>query len=164
MRGAFAYVQDLAARISSCFARVVQVADTRWVRERRIAMGVRSPAGGTHKVLLCAAVLFWGTVYTIARKAQFVMRVVGSDGATRSHHHAMFHTLFMFFGVACLLPIDASWRRADPSAPPLPRFSPLLMVLPAMCDVCCTAVDSLGLMKTDVSVYQMLRSLAHIHR
>jgi hypothetical protein len=110
------------------------------------------------KVFLCAAVLFWGTIYTISRKAQFVTMVPGSDGAMRTHHHVMLHTVFMFVGLACCLPIDTYVRATDKSMQPLPKFHPGVMAIPALCDVLCTAVDSLGLMKTHVSVYQMLRS------
>ena len=110
------------------------------------------------KVFICCCVLFWGTLYTMSRKAQFVTKTAGSDGVMRPHHHAMFHTLFMFFGLACCLPVDVYWRATDKTMKPLPKFHPGIMIIPAMCDVVCTAIDSLGLMKTHVSVYQMLRS------
>ena len=41
----------------------------------------------------------------------------------RPHHHAMFHTLFMFFGIATCLPIDFYWRRVDKTMPPLPKVA-----------------------------------------
>eukprot|EP00742_Colponemidia_sp_Colp-10_P011319 GILJ01012561.1.p1 GENE.GILJ01012561.1~~GILJ01012561.1.p1 ORF type:complete len:195 (-),score=18.58 GILJ01012561.1:1-585(-) len=110
----------------------------------------------THTLLyMCCCVVILGSIYTVARKWQNVAKSPGLDGQESAFHHPIYQVFWLFFGMVLCLPVQklTECLRGQPAS----KFNPLMMLVPAACDVAATILDSIGLVYTHVSVHQMLK-------
>ena len=114
-----------------------------------------------------------GTGSTITVKVMYGLQAVGLTGELQRFEKPLLTTWVMFVAMTCALPahyaVDA-WKhrqvaysrlkggRADVEAPvPVPWRTFVLLAIPAAFDLLGTALASIGLLFTTVSVYQLVR-------
>ena len=115
---------------------------------------------GTSHVLLAAGMLAAGTCNTITCKATFNTVALG-----RPFNHPFVMALFMFLGEAtCLVAWwTARWMRGGGHGQrSKSTYSPIIFILPALCDVVGTSIVYWGLTLTTASDYQMLRGSVYL--
>jgi drug/metabolite transporter (DMT)-like permease len=115
----------------------------------------------TLHLLLAAGMLITGSVNTISTKAADQATTVNRYGESVSFNHPFFQALCMFLGESlCLIVFFASRARAKATGAKFDEakaFSPLILLLPALCDMTGTSLMYVGLSLTNASIFQMLR-------
>ena len=96
-------------------------------------------------------VLVLGSLYTLSRKFQNVQISTGIDGKEKHFHHPMYQVFWLFFGMGlCLLMKKCVKNEEDPTKK---KAHYTLMLFPALCDVCATIFDSIGLIYVSYNIY-----------
>lgn len=109
-----------------------------------------------------------GSFNTLSVKYADRQVVLGEDNQLRHFNHPFMQSLFMFIGEAfCFLAFKILYyyynRRADGSVDNnvLTKgsriFNPVILLVPALCDMCATSIMYIGLNMTYASSFQMLR-------
>lgn len=109
-----------------------------------------------------------GSFNTLSVKYADRQVVLGEDEQLRHFNHPFMQSLFMFIGEAfCFLAFKILYyyynRRADGSVDNnvLTKgsriFNPIILLVPALCDMCATSIMYIGLNMTYASSFQMLR-------
>ncbi|XP_033642637.1 solute carrier family 35 member F6-like [Asterias rubens] len=135
-----------------------------------------------YQFFLAGMMLVTGSINTLSTKWADVQTAVG-DPKYGNEPHAFFHPFFqascMFLGeLSCLVAFKMlffyhKYRKTDKDFGPQ-KFNPLILLPPAMCDMCATSLMYIGLAFTYASSFQMLRgavviftgllSVAFLHR
>ncbi|XP_072036666.1 solute carrier family 35 member F6-like [Amphiura filiformis] len=122
-----------------------------------------------YQFFLAALMLVTGSINTLSTKWADVGEAKGAPRwaewdahDTRAFYHPFFQSVCMFVGeMSCLLVfklVFAYKRKRNQRMDIGPqRFSPLVMLPPAMCDMCGTSLMYIGLALTYASSFQMLR-------
>jgi drug/metabolite transporter (DMT)-like permease len=120
------------------------------------------------RILITAAVilgvLISSTIQILSKNAQNQSNSQGIDGRVRPFQHPWFQTWLMFIGEALCLILFAFYRfccsKSTPSQEKFKkkRSSPILMVLPAMCDFAATSLGGIAFLYIVASVWLLLRS------
>lgn len=111
---------------------------------------------------LAGGMLITGSVNTLSTKWADTTKAVGRGGGdAREFNHPFFQATGMFVGESlCMITfLVATWwykRKGEPMEE-AKKFSPLIFVLPACCDMTATSLMYIGLTMTDASIFQMLR-------
>jgi hypothetical protein len=101
-------------------------------------------------------VLFLGTIYTLSRKYQYLQMSEGLDNRPMHFHHPMYNihiikfryqVLFLFVGMAICLPFVLCVKREVSEKK---KVNPLLLIVPASCDVFATIFDATGLIYVSI--------------
>ena len=114
----------------------------------------------------CTSIASGDEQYTRALSATspLVQWTTNRDGISVQFNHPFFQAACMFLGeFACLVVYAITVARARSSGKEVAQsggkkgFNPLILVLPAMCDLLATSTMYVGLGLTDASIFQMLR-------
>ena len=115
----------------------------------------------TFHLLLAAGMLITGSINTISTKAADQAKTTNRYGESVAFNHPFFQALCMFMGESlCLLAFLALRARAKSTGAKFDEaraFSPLILLVPALCDMTGTSLMYVGLSLTDASIFQMLR-------
>lgn len=117
---------------------------------------------------LVIIIVFTGAFHTLSVKYADRSDATGEDGQTRKFNHPFVEASFMFLGeTLCLIVYKiCCWylnRKSDGSIDrnPLTRgnrdVNPIILMIPALCDVIATSMRYIGLTMTYASSFQMLR-------
>ncbi|XP_033232096.1 solute carrier family 35 member F6-like [Belonocnema kinseyi] len=113
-------------------------------------------------------IIFTGAFHTLSVKFADRVDAIGENGEVRKFNHPFVQAAFMFLGeTLCLLVFKMlCWyhnKKADGSIETNPLTkgnrdaSPLILIIPALCDVIATSLRYIGLTMTYASSFQMLR-------
>jgi len=115
-------------------------------------------------VFIASAMVVTGTINTLSTKWADVTAAKGLDGVVQDFNHPFFQALGMFLGeFSCMFAYHIiNWYKSrngtlDEEELKKVNFNPLLLWLPALCDMTATCLMYLGLTYTYASVFQMLR-------
>ncbi len=97
-----------------------------------------------------------GTANAIFSKAMFQLRILGNTGELEPFAPKLMTTFLMFVGMSMALPAHALMPKPADAAPVSLRMLALLSV-PALFDLCATALGTLGLLLLPLSMWQLLR-------
>jgi len=100
-------------------------------------------------------VLLLGSLYTLSRKYQNVQMSKGLDNTLKHFHHPIYQVFWLFAGMAICLLLKKFVKTEEDNTKKKAHYT--LLFFPALCDVCATIFDSIGLIYTQVSVHQMLK-------
>jgi len=113
---------------------------------------------------VAGAMVITGTINTLSTKWADVTSAKGLDGVVQDFNHPFFQALGMFLGeFFCMFAYHLiNWYKSrngslDEEELRKVNFNPLLLWLPALCDMTGTCLMYLGLTYTYASVFQMLR-------
>ncbi|KAG5890717.1 hypothetical protein JTB14_026023 [Gonioctena quinquepunctata] len=119
-------------------------------------------------MLLALVMVITGSINTLSTKWADDIKSVGRDGVEKKFEHPFFQASTMFLGeLSCLLVFKILYRiysrRADGTEDVhgLTKgnriFNPLILFIPAMCDMTATSIMYIGLNLTYASSFQMFR-------
>ncbi|XP_029172197.1 solute carrier family 35 member F6 isoform X2 [Nylanderia fulva] len=122
----------------------------------------------TYQRTLAMLQIITGSFNTLSVKYADRQVVLGQDDQLRHFNHPFMQSLFMFIGEAfCFLAFKILYyyynRRADGSVDNnvltkgSRMFNPIILLVPALCDMCATSIMYIGLNMTYASSFQMLR-------
>ncbi|XP_063219046.1 solute carrier family 35 member F6 [Bacillus rossius redtenbacheri] len=122
----------------------------------------------SYQFFLAALLVVTGSINTLSTKWADRMESEGKDGKSRKFDHPFVQACSMFIGeFLCLLVFKGLyfhyWRKQDGShdenklVKGSRNFNPLVLLLPAMCDMVATSTMYVGLNLTYASSFQMLR-------
>ncbi|KAF7995596.1 hypothetical protein HCN44_006703 [Aphidius gifuensis] len=125
-------------------------------------------AWSSYQKLLALVMLVTGSFNTLSVKYADMQEVVGQDGSIRKFNHPFMQSAFMFIGeMLCLLIFKIAFiyfnRLGDGTVDSHPltkgsrNFNPLVLLIPACCDLISTSTMYVGLSLTQASSFQMLR-------
>ncbi|XP_050316084.1 solute carrier family 35 member F6 [Anthonomus grandis grandis] len=138
-----------------------------------------------YQVFLALLMVFTGSINTISTKWADRLKSEGRDGELKNFDHPFFQASTMFLGeFMCLIVFKVMYfiysRRRDGSEEVSEltkgnqNFNPLILFIPAMCDMTATSIMYIGLNLTYASSFQMFRgsvivfvgilSVAFLHR
>jgi len=110
---------------------------------------------------LALGMVITGSVNTLSTKLADQTESVGIDNTVHTFEHPFFQALGMFLGeVSCLVYFYASlFYRRHRLAKEIksPHLNPLILLIPALCDMTATSCMYIGLNWTYASIFQMLR-------
>ncbi|XP_066997027.2 solute carrier family 35 member F6 [Anabrus simplex] len=121
-----------------------------------------------YQAFLAILLVFTGSLNTITTKWADRLTAKGSDGVERPFDHPFLQACTMFLGeMLCLLVFKCVyyyyWRKQDGSQDVQTltkgnrNFNPLILLPPALCDMCATSVMYIGLTLTYAASFQMFR-------
>uniref|UniRef100_A0A6M2DWU6 Putative solute carrier family 35 member f6-like protein n=1 Tax=Xenopsylla cheopis TaxID=163159 RepID=A0A6M2DWU6_XENCH len=121
-----------------------------------------------YQILLAATLVVTGSINTLSTKWADNLQSMGSDGIVREFDHPFVQACAMFMGeMLCLIVFKIIYfvllRRQDGSVDTNEfvkgnrNFSPLILFIPAMCDMIATSTMYVGLNLTYASSFQMFR-------
>jgi len=120
-----------------------------------------------YHAFLALGMVVTGSLNTLSTKLADVTEAEGLDGDKTEFNHPFVQALGMFLGeFSCLLVFkllmyrERKQRRVQNEFvdnEPKQQFSPIIFLLPALCDLTATSLMYLGLTMTYASVFQMLR-------
>lgn len=125
-------------------------------------------AWSSYQKLLALMMLVTGSFNTLSVKYADMQEVAGQDGTVRKFNHPFMQSAFMFIGeMLCLLIFKIAFiyfnRLGDGTVDSHPltkgsrNFNPLVLLIPACCDLISTSTMYVGLSLTQASSFQMLR-------
>ncbi|XP_066144792.1 solute carrier family 35 member F6 [Euwallacea fornicatus] len=117
---------------------------------------------------LAVLMVFTGSINTISTKWADTIKSPGKDGIPKKFDHPFFQASTMFLGeLMCLIFFKVMYRiysnRADGTEDVSPltsgnrNFNPLILYIPALCDMTATSIMYIGLNLTFPSSFQMFR-------
>ncbi|ENN71855.1 hypothetical protein YQE_11472, partial [Dendroctonus ponderosae] len=120
------------------------------------------------QVFLALLMVFTGSINTISTKWADTIKSVGRDGELKNFDHPFFQASTMFLGeLMCLVLFKTLYiiysRRADGTEDVSEltkgnrNFNPLILYIPAICDMTATSIMYIGLNLTFASSFQMFR-------
>lgn len=113
----------------------------------------------TSAVAIFTAGLVSGTAISIVSKTLLQVRAMGKYGAEEDFAPKLLNTVLMFAGMSMSLVVHSIARRCKPTAdePTTKSTSLHLLCIPAILDLCGTALNTLGLLLLPLSLVAMLR-------
>jgi len=115
-------------------------------------------------LVLAIIMLVTGSLNTISAKfadQSFAYGIDGCKSFPRSFRHPFFQAVLMFMGESFCLVVfklsNAVARYQGKDTTPSADFSPLIFLIPALCDLTATSMLYIGLTFTFASVAQMMR-------
>nr|XP_023027987.1 solute carrier family 35 member F6 [Leptinotarsa decemlineata] len=121
-----------------------------------------------YQILLALIMVVTGSINTLSTKWADEIKSIGRDGVKKNFEHPFFQASTMFLGeLFCLLTFKILYkfysRRADGTEDVHEltkgnrNFNPLILFIPAMCDMTATSIMYIGLNLTYASSFQMFR-------
>ncbi|CAG9862081.1 unnamed protein product [Phyllotreta striolata] len=121
-----------------------------------------------YQKLLALVMVVTGSINTLSTKWADDIKSVGRDGVEKPFNHPFFQASTMFLGeLACLLTFKILYRYYSSKADGTEdvneltkgsrTFNPLILFVPAMCDMTATSIMYIGLNLTYASSFQMFR-------
>lgn len=121
-----------------------------------------------YQTFLAVLMVITGSINTISTKWADTITSVGRDGTEKNFDHPFFQASTMFFGeLTCLIFFKILYRiycqRADGTEDVSEltkgnrNFNPLILYIPALCDMTATSIMYIGLNLTFASSFQMFR-------
>ncbi|KAJ8940915.1 hypothetical protein NQ318_017506 [Aromia moschata] len=122
----------------------------------------------SYQLLLAFVMVITGSINTLSTKWADEIKSVGRDGKNKHFNHPFFQASCMFLGeMFCLITFKTLYRiyslRADGTEDVKEltkgnrNFNPLILFIPAMCDMTATSIMYIGLNLTYASSFQMFR-------